>query len=63
MALTFAVFTGIRSEHLQSRAVAIPGTVVLGVLCRYASRRSVWPSEHDGHRNLEKTQLQGQCEA
>ena len=37
MALTFAVFTGIRSKHLQSRAVAIPGTVVLGVLCRYTS--------------------------
>ena len=52
--LTFAVLAGIRGEHLQSRAVAIPGAVVLGMLSCHASRCSVWSSEHDRYRDLRR---------
>ena len=51
--LTFSVLTGVGGDDLESRAVAVPGAVVLRVLSCNSSSRSVGPSEHYRYWNLE----------
>src|SRR3712207_8255660 len=44
----FPYTTLFRSDHLQPRAVRVPGAVLLAVLRGHARGRPVRPPEHDG---------------